>query len=133
MANVSRSEAQEITAEITAAIAGIFAKHNLEAKPTRTGFGDFYSFKVEAQAVVKGRNGVNLTSKEAIFFEAMGASIGLYSADLGAVFSVMGEDWKLTGARNSAKLPLTAIRMATGKTHYLPESPVVIAAIKAAR
>jgi hypothetical protein len=133
MANISRAEAQQISAEITAAIAGIFAKHNLEARPTKSGYGDFYTYKVEAVSVQTGRNGVNIASKEAVFFAAMGASIGLTAADLGAVFTANGEQWTLTGARNSEKYPLIATRNATGKTHMLPESPAVIAAIKAAR
>jgi hypothetical protein len=132
-ANVSKSEAQEITAEIQAALAGIFAKHNLQARPSRTGFGDLYSYKIEAVTVRTGRNGVNLNSKEAVFFRDMAPYLGLAQSDLGAVFTAAGKQWVLIGGRDSAKFPILAINQQTGATHTLPESEEVVAAIKAVR
>jgi hypothetical protein len=131
--NVSKVEAQQITLEIEAAIAGIFAKHNLEARPSKTVFGDLYSFKVEAVTVSEGRNGVNLNSKEALFFKAMAPYKGLSESDLGAVFTAAGKQWVLIGGRDSGKYPILAINQQTGKTHCLPESADVVAAIKAVR
>ena len=131
--NVTRFHAECITKEINEAIADIFTKYGLERRPTKTGFGEFYTIKIEAVRVQHGRNGVNVTSKEAIMWKAMCSYIGLDEADLGAKFKVRGEEYTLLGGRNAAKFPVVALKTSTGKTVGLPESADVVAAIKAAR
>ena len=131
--NVTREQAQTITAEINAAIGEIFAAHGLERRPTKTGFGEFYTIKIEAVRVNHGRNGVNLESKEAIMWKAMCSYIGLAESDLGAKFTVGNEEYTLLGGRNAATFPVVAIKTSTGKTVGLRESNDVVAAIVAAR
>jgi hypothetical protein len=131
---VTKEQAQAITAELKAAVEEVLGRHGLVASnATKTGYGDNYSFKVEAFRKREGRNGVNLASKEAKFFEFVGATHGLTNDDLGAVITLKGEKWTLTGARDSGKFPFIAIRNKTGKVHGLPESDDVVAAIKAVR
>ncbi|CAB4189362.1 hypothetical protein UFOVP1184_30 [uncultured Caudovirales phage] len=132
MANISRAVASEISKEIEAAAAKILDKHGLKASPTRTGYGDSYSFKIEAVAVEAGRSGVNLKSKEAMtFILAMGVK-GLTEQDLGAQVVINGKRYTITGASLNAKFPLIGMRD-DGKSYRLPESDEIIALIKAAR
>ena len=130
--NVTREEAKVITGELEAAVNAVLAKHQLQGLPTKTGYGNNYSFKIEAVKVELGRNGVNLHSKEAMMLAVIGAYKGLTAADLGAKFNYGGKTWVLTGARNSAKTPLVC-RGDNGKSYCLPESDAVVAAIKGAR
>jgi hypothetical protein len=130
--NVTREEAKVISDEIMAAVHAVLAKHQLQALPTKTGYGDNYVLKVEAVKVELGRNGVNIHSKEAMLLDLVGAFKGLNAADLGAKFKHGGRTWVLTGACNSAKTPLVC-RGDDGKTYRLPESDAVVAAIKGAR
>jgi len=131
--NINRAQAQEITAEILEAVSGILAKRGMQARPSRTGFGEYYTFKLEAVKVVTGRNGVNLTSKEATFWSAMCSYIGLTPDDLGAQFIVDGDTYTLLGGRNAGKFPVVALNNTTGKKVCFGETPNVIAAIKAVR
>lgn len=131
---ISKEEAQKITAEIKSAAEAILARHGLTASPrTISGYGAHYTFKIEGFRSKLGRNGVDLGTKQAKFFVAAYAYNGLNEGDLGAVFTAGGKEWKLIGARDSGKHPLVAIMTSTGKTYNLPESDEVIAAIKAAR
>lgn len=132
MANIEKELAARISAEIAEAANKVFDKYGLKGSPTRTGYGESYSFKIEAVAVAKGRNGVNLKSKEAIaFVVAMGVH-GLKESDLGAQIEVRGHRYTITGASLNAKLPLIGMRP-DGKSYRLPESDEIIALIKAAR
>lgn len=132
MANIERELARAISKEIEAAAAKILDKHGLKASPTRTGYGESYSFKIEAVAVEQGRNGVNLKSKEAISFVVGMGIKGLTEQDLGAQIKVNGNRYTITGASLNAKLPLIGMRD-DGKSYRLPESDEIIALIKAAR
>jgi hypothetical protein len=130
---VTREMSQTISGEIKSAVDSILAKHGLVAGKMATGFGEFYDFKITAYANEIGRNGVNLASKESLLFPAFGAMHGLTADDLGCEFTHMGQRWVLVGAKNSAKLPIVARRVEDGRLYALPESNLVIAAIKAAR
>ena len=130
---VTREMSQTITGEIKTAVDSILAKHGLVAGKMATGFGEFYDFKITAYANETGRNGINLASKEALLFPAFGAMHGLTTDDLGLEFNHAGQRWVLVGAKNSAKLPIVARKIADGRLYSMPESPFVIAAIKAAR
>lgn len=59
--SVTREQAREITAEIQQAVAAVIKKHGLDIESTKTGFGDFFEFKVRACSVKKV-NGVNVES-----------------------------------------------------------------------
>ena len=59
--SVTREQAREITAEIQQAVTAIIKKHGLDIESTKTGFGDFFEFKVRACSVKKV-NGVNIES-----------------------------------------------------------------------
>lgn len=131
---ISKEEAQKITAEIKSAAEAILARHGLKASSkTISGYGEHYSFKIEGFRSKIGRGGVDLGTKEAKFFVAAYASHGLNEGDLGAVFTANGQEWLLIGARDSGKYPLIAIKISKGTKHALPESAEVIAAIKGAR
>lgn len=130
---VTREMSQTISGEIKTAVDSILAKHGLVSGAISTGYGDRFDFKVTAYANETGRNGINLASREALLFAGFGAMHGLTTDDLGCEFTHMGQRWILVGAKNSAKLPIIAQRVADGKRYMLPESNLVIAAIKAAR
>lgn len=130
---VTREMSETISGEIKTAVDSILAKHGLVAGKISMGFGEFYDFKITAYANETGRNGINLASPEALLFAGFGAMHGLTTDDLGCEFTHMGQRWILVGAKNSAKLPIIAQRVDDGKRYMLPESNLVIAAIKAAR
>jgi hypothetical protein len=129
---VDKATAQSISAEIVEAARKILAKHGLEAKAPRTGYGSCFSFKIEAEAVKRGRNGVNIASKEAQLFAIVASDFGLTTDDLGAVITYDGKEMTLTGALDSFKFPFH-FKDAQGRGWKLPNTELVKLAIKAAR
>lgn len=128
--SVTREQAREITAEIQQAVTAIIKKHGLDIESTKTGFGDFFEFKVRACSVKKV-NGVNVESVvakqwilESYFY---GFTQDEAAALLGTPFvgkKVNGQEVLLAGFNpRKKKMPFIG-QTADGKQYELSEQAV---------
>ena len=120
---VNKATAVEISKEIEEAAEKIFAKHGLQKRKLKTGYGDSYSISIEAEAVSTGENGVNVASKEARGYELFASSYGLPSGILGKKFEVNGVEYAFAGiATSRPKYPIYALNLMTGDYIFFQES-----------
>lgn len=126
---VSKEIARAITEELRKAAEEIFAKHGLQISKQTTGHGEWFDFRIEAVAIEEGLNGVNLASKEAIYFTKYGWTAYTsnftpteLTAPLGTIFQdKAGDEFVFAGVDpKKKKNPIVLTRL--GKTYYAPES-----------
>lgn len=123
---VSREAARLITEEINTAVQAILARHGLEAGKSSSGYGDYYQFKITANAVQLNERGVNLQSNEA---QAWLVNAFQYNftreqaeAALGKTFTSKGKTMKFLGFESRRpKFPVYAEDTATGERFFLTE------------
>lgn len=137
---VGKEIAQAITEELRKAAEEIFAKHGLQTTKQISKYGEWYDFRIEATAIEQGLNGVNLASKEAIYFTKYGWTA--YASDftptelvapLGTIFQdgPGRDEFVFAGVDpKKKKNPIVLIRL--GKTYYAPEA-IIPALNKAAK
>jgi hypothetical protein len=122
--NVERELAKAITSEIMEAAKAILAKHGMELAKSSSGFGDYYKLSIQASAVKKGKNGVNLASTEASHWLSYSSMYG-FSYDealemLGSVVKSTPKDGDLIliGSCNR-KLPIIVQSLKNGKQYQV--------------
>lgn len=119
---VDKKTAQAVTAEITAEIDAILARHGLTRGRMSTKYGDAYSLTINAEALCLGANGVNLSSKEAQDYELYAASYGLPQGLLGKMFNVNGVSYAFAGlAVRRSKYPIYVRNLETGAMSFFQE------------
>ncbi|NBS92184.1 MAG: hypothetical protein EBS91_00160 [Betaproteobacteria bacterium] len=122
---VSRALCDSITEEILAAAKAVLAKHGLELSKSRAGYGDIYSLKVEANAVARGENGVNMASEYAVDYKRFAASYGLKPDLLGKKFTSRGTEYAFAGIASSRrKYPIAALNLVEDKMYFFTSSIV---------
>jgi hypothetical protein len=129
---VSKEQAAIITDEIRTAINEILTKHGLDANKVSSGYGEWYEFKFTASPVTLGLNGVNLTSKEAVYYTKFGFASYDYQketrleAPLGTMFTTSkGQKMVFAGIDSKrSKFPIVANEVGTGKTFFLTETVI---------
>jgi hypothetical protein len=120
---VDKATAREISRELEEAAEKIFAKHGLQKRKMKTGYGDSYSFSVEAETVTADESGVNLSSKEARGYELFASSYGLPTGLLGKKFKVSGVEYAFAGiATSRPKYPIFALNLSTGDHIFFTEA-----------
>ena len=116
---VTKAQATLISNEIQAAVEAILGKHGMATGKVRTTYGDVFAFKVEANPLVKGENGVNLESVEAKAYERFGSSYGLNEGLLGKKFVSKGRDFAFAGISTSrSKYPIMALNLLEDKVYF---------------
>jgi hypothetical protein len=120
---VTKVQAASISDEISAAVEAILTKHGFKAGKVRWNYGDHYAFKVEANPLVLGENGVNLESQEASAYKTFADSYGLKPGLLGKKFTSNGQEYAFAGiALSRRKYPFVAVNIIDGKTYFFTES-----------
>ncbi len=126
VSTISRPLAIVIQKEIDAAVAAVLANHGLKKSPSRCSYSATnVSYKVEANVVVEGTNGVNLTSKEAQTFLLYAKSLGVENGEaaLGATVTMRGIQYVFLGMNAKAyKLPLLFRRVSDGRNYKFPDT-----------
>lgn len=120
--NISKQQAEQISSEIDSAIAAILEKHGLQRGKRSIQYGDLFTYKVEASALIQGENGVNLGSKEAQAWIVNGSLYGFTDpkAALGQEFTWAGKQFIFIGLRpRSKKSPVIARSAADGKEYVM--------------
>lgn len=136
---VSKEKAAAVSAEIKEAVEKILAKHELQIGQIRSGHGEWFEFKVTAEAIQQGPNGVNLASKEATYYTKFGFTA--YDDDykatelvapLGTIFKNGTKEYVFSGVNpQKRKFPIQARRTSDGEMVGLPEAiiPVINMAV----
>jgi len=127
---ISKETASAVHKEIDEAVKAILAKHNLQVEKVSTGYGEWFDYKVTATPVQLGLNGVNLSSRDAMYYTKFG-----FTAYLGGDDDFVGTELTaVLGTRfrgcyyfagidaKKRKNPIVAIDSKTGKTVYFQES-----------
>lgn len=121
--NITRQTATAVAKEVEAAVAAIFAAHGLAAPKVKTTYGDYLKIALESSPEVKGDNGVNLASPEAIAYQRYHSLYKLPDNALGTKFVVQGKEFVFTGiSPNRPKYPINAVAVADGKGYKFGES-----------
>jgi hypothetical protein len=120
--SIDKATAQAVATEIQEAILAILAKHNLQESKTVWKYGEWFEMKVEAIAVERGLNGVNLASKEAMYYTKFGwtayddnYNASELTAPLGTIFPMKGQNYAFAGIDpKKRKFPIYARRISDG-------------------
>lgn len=116
--NVDRQTALTVAKEVEAAVAAIFAAHGLAKPKVKTTYGDYLKIALESSPVVKGDNGVNMASPEALNWKRYHAVYDLPENGLGAKFTSQGKEFVVTGLTPSRpKYPVNAVCVTDGKSY----------------
>lgn len=124
---VSRETADAISKEIAEAVRAIITKHGLTVESMKTGYGDYYDFKVKATAV-QMKNGINLQTKQARDFVAWSFKYGFETeaaeAALGSTLMIpkLGECVLYGATPKSKTLPIVVLCKKDGKTYGVSEN-----------
>lgn len=124
---VSRETADAISKEIAAAVRAIITKHGLTVESMKTGYGDYYDFKVKACAV-QMKNGVNIESKQARDFVNYSFRWGFETeaaeAALGQTLTIprLGECVLVGATPKSKTLPIVVLCKKDGKNYGVSEN-----------
>ena len=111
---MNRTEAKQIMAEAEAALASVFAAHNLKSAPVRASF-DSGSITLRITG-----EGVGDESPRVKDWERYASSYGLPQDALGKLIVVNGKGFKITGLQPSRrKYPVTVTEVLTGKDMLL--------------
>lgn len=126
--SISRSQAQTVGTELTAAVTAVFEKHGMSVGKTSTRFGEYITFKVEGSLVSEGANGVNTATPEAqawVRHRAWDYTFENPEEALGAVVLVGGREMVFAGFNVRArKMPMMLTEVATGKKYKHAEAGV---------
>lgn len=123
---ITRGVALEVTNEIKAAIDEIFARHGFAAPTLKTTYGDsLYKLAIETTPEVLNESGINLKSKEALYYTRFGftdyhgAIPTNLTAPLGTRFTSRGETYAFAGiAASRSKYPVVGINVDTNQTTF---------------
>lgn len=116
--NIDRQTAVTVAKEVEAAVAAIFAAHGLAAPKVKTTYGDYLKIALESSPEVKGDNGVNIASPEALAYKRYHAVYDLPENGLGVKFFSQGKEFVVTGlSPNRPKYPINAVCTADGKSY----------------
>jgi hypothetical protein len=127
---VSKTMCTSISDEILAAAKEVLARHGLELSKSRSGYGDIYSIKIEANVVARGENGVNTASEYAVDYKRYGASYGLKPDLLGKKFTSRGTEYAFAGiATSRRKYPIAALNLMEDKMYFFTSS--IVSAVNA--
>lgn len=124
---VSRQTADAISKEIAEAVRAIITKHGLTVESMKTGYGDYYDFKVKATAV-QMKNGVNTQSKQARDFVNYSFRWAFETeaaeAALGQTLTIpkLGECVLVGATPKSKKFPIVVLCKKDGKTYGVSEN-----------
>jgi hypothetical protein len=116
---ITAAQCKTISVEIDAAVTTILTQHGLVKGKRNARYGDIFKYSVEASPLIVGDNGVNLGSKEAQDFIALGRSLGFTDpeAALGATFTSSGVEYVFEGYRvNAPKRPILGRRVSDGRS-----------------
>lgn len=94
---IDRQTCIAIAREIDEAVAPIFAKHGLTAKPTRSKYGDELVVSVKAIAVKLNDEGVNEADPSVKAYKMFAPSYGLPEDGVGRSFTYGGKRFTVTG------------------------------------
>lgn len=120
--NITREQAKSITEKLAAAAKQIFAEEGLESGKISTHFGERYDFKIVAEALELGVNGVNLKSEYAAAHQKFAEMFGVSGVELGTEFDAQGKKYFYAGiAVSRSKYPFYAID-ANGKGIFFTEA-----------
>lgn len=111
---MNRSEAKQIMAEAEAAMAAVFAAHNLKGAPVRASFdGGSITLRMKGE-------GIGDESPRVKDWERYASSYGLPQDALGKLIVVNGKGYRITGlAPSRRKYPITVEEVLTGKDMLL--------------
>ena len=123
---ITRGIALEVTNEIKAAIDEIFARRGFAAPKLKTTYGDsLYKLAIETTPEVLNESGINLKSKEALYYTRYGftdydgATPIKLTAPLGTRFTSKGETYAFAGiAASRSKYPIVGINVDTNQTTF---------------
>ena len=123
---ITRGIALEVTNEIKVAIDEIFARRGLAAPTLKTTYGDsLYKLTIETTPEVLNESGINLKSKEALYYtrygftDYHGAIPTNLTAPLGTRFTSKGETYAFAGiAASRSKYPVVGINVDTNQTTF---------------
>lgn len=116
--NIDRQTAVTVAKEVEAAVAAIFAAHGLAKPKVKTTYGDYLKIALESSPDVKGENGVNTASPEALAYKRYHAVYNLPENGLGARFFSQGKEFVVTGlSPNRPKYPINAVCVADGRSY----------------
>jgi len=126
---VTRQISNTITREILEAVKPIIEKHGLNIGKTTSKYGDLYSFTIQAEAIQKGRNGVNVASNDAQNFIVHSFLFGLSSDEAKNLLgSVIFENPKLGAciligySPRNKKMPVIVKSLRDEKQYFVPET-----------
>lgn len=120
--NITKQQSEQISTEIDAAVTEILEKHGLQRGKRSSQYGDLFTYKIEASAIIEGENGVNLGSKDAQAWIVNGSMHGFSNPQeaLGQEFSWAGKRFIFIGFRpRSKKSPVIARSAADGKEYVM--------------
>jgi hypothetical protein len=123
---ITRGIALDVTNEIKAAIDGIFARRGFASPTLKTTYGDnLYKLAIETTPDVRNESGINLKSKEALYYTRYGftdydgATPRKLTAPLGTWFVSKGENYTFAGiAASRSKYPIVGINLDTNETTF---------------
>lgn len=119
---VDKQTAQQVTAEIEAALQGILAKHGMEQGKVSVKYGEFYKVTFEATPVALNDNGVNINTPDAQSWIYAGEFRGFENpaSVLGTTFTMNGRTFKFIGYNDRAtRMPVVAIDVKDGKEYKI--------------
>lgn len=125
---VSRELTRKVSADIQAAILPILEKHGLKLSKFSSKYGDMYGLSISASPTVLDKNGVNLASTEAIYYERFGhnvfkdGEIITLTAKLGTKFTTGGKSYIFCGVRSRGKNKIVVKGDKDGKGYVFADS-----------
>ncbi len=130
---VSKEKCTEVSREIDAAIADIFAKHNLKVTKRASKYGDNYEFKVVAEALMISEDGINLASPDVVYYNRFGYTAWLganledrvqLTAPIGTKFVSGGKTYAFAGVRSRGKNKILAVEQESKKTFIFADAMI---------
>jgi hypothetical protein len=128
--NVSKEQAHELAEKISEAAEAILKEAGLEPKRVSSRYGEWFEFKITAEQVELGPNGVNLTSEYAGAFAQLAGLFDLEGVELGQPFRANGKTYFFAGiAPSRRKFPIYALDE-SGKGSFFTDTPGIKASIR---
>lgn len=125
---VDKDVANDLSKKCREALNKVLSDAGFEVMKAHTGYGDLFSFKIEAVPNVKNELGLNPNHPEVIAFKQLHELYRLPANALGVNFTVGRDNYRLIGlAAGRTTFPLAVEK--EGKRMFLKDDPRVILAI----